>query len=158
MGPASPAAYSSAPGAQRWTVLYDAECGFCKWALAGLLRRDRASRLRPLALQSAAADALLAGLTLEERMASWHLVSPDGVRSSAGQALAPALRLLPGGRMPAAVMARLPALTERAYTWVADHRSELSRWVPAASNRRASDYVRARERALGGDGDQRGSA
>jgi predicted DCC family thiol-disulfide oxidoreductase YuxK len=139
-------------------VLYDAECGFCTWALAGLLRWDRASRLRPLALQSAAADALLAGLTLDERMASWHLVSPDGERSSAGQALAPALRLLPGGRMPAAVMARNPALTERAYRWVADHRSELSRWVPTASKRRAIDYVRARERTLGGDGKKCGSA
>jgi predicted DCC family thiol-disulfide oxidoreductase YuxK len=147
MRPASPDACSSAPAARRWAVLYDAECGFCKWALARLLRRDRASRLRPLALQSSAADALLAGLTLEERMASWHLVSPGGVRSSAGQALAPALRLLPGGRIPAAVISRLPAPTERAYRWVADHRSELSRWVPAASRRRASEYVRARERA-----------
>ena len=43
-----------------WLVLYDGDCGLCKWLLAGLLRFDRAGRLRPLALQRPEAEALLA--------------------------------------------------------------------------------------------------
>lgn len=134
------------PDSGRWMVLYDAECGFCKWVLAVLLRWDRPSLLRPVALQDAAADALLADLAHEERMASWHLVSPDGRRTSAGRALAPLLRLLPFGVLPAEAAERLPGATERAYRFLAEHRSELSRWVPDASKRRASEYVLARER------------
>jgi predicted DCC family thiol-disulfide oxidoreductase YuxK len=130
----------------RWTVLYDRECGVCQWLLAGLLRWDRSGCLRPLALQSAQARELLAELTPEQQMASWHLISPTGQRSSAGVALAPLLRLLPGGLAPAAALARAPALAERGYRWVADHRSLLGRGVPAGAKRRAGEYVRARER------------
>jgi predicted DCC family thiol-disulfide oxidoreductase YuxK len=129
-------------------VLYDAECGFCMWLLAALLRWDRASRLRPLALQRRAAAELLADLSLQTRMESWHLISPAGERRSAGAALPALLRLLPGGRHPAEALARFPALTERSYRWVAEHRSELSKPVPRASKRRAREIVRAREQAL----------
>ena len=87
----------------RWTVLYDRDCGFCRWSLAQLLALDRRRRLRPVALGTPEADALLADLTPEQRAASWHLVSPDGRRWSAGAAAPPLLRLLPGGRLPAAV-------------------------------------------------------
>lgn len=138
------------PHETHWVVLYDGECGLCKWLLAGLLRWDRGARLRPLALQAAAAEELLAGLALEQRMASWHLVSPHGERRSAGAAIPPLLRLLRGGRAPAAVLARFPALTERAYGWVGANRTQLSGWVPARSKRRASERVRAREHAIGG--------
>ncbi len=128
-----------------WTVLYDADCGLCKWLLAGLLRRDRERRLHPLALQRPEADALLHDLSPDERMASWHLISPTGERESAGAALPPLLRLLPGGDRPAAVFARFPRVTERAYRWVADHRSQLSKLVPADAKRRAARYVERRE-------------
>ena len=126
-------------------VLYDADCGFCKWLLAGLLRWDRAVRLRPLPLQRPEADELLSDLGPAERMASWHLISPTGTRRSGGAALAPLLRLLPRGRVPAAAFARFPKLTERGYRWVAEHRSQLSRWVPTSSKRPASERVRQRE-------------
>jgi predicted DCC family thiol-disulfide oxidoreductase YuxK len=134
--------------AERWVVLYDGECGLCKWMLAGILRWDRGSRLRPLALQSSNADAMLCDLERGERMASWHLVSPCGERSSSGAALSRLLGLLPGGALPAAATERFPALTERAYRWVADHRSALSKLVPAASKRRADARVHACEQAL----------
>src|SRR5436190_19664464 len=94
----------------RWIVLYDDDCGFCKWLLALLLRWDRAGRLRPLALQRTEADELLAELTPEQRMASWHLIAPTGERRSAGAALAPLLRSLPGGRLPAAGLAHASGL------------------------------------------------
>jgi predicted DCC family thiol-disulfide oxidoreductase YuxK len=129
----------------RWVVLYDADCGFCKWLLSALLRWDRAARLDPIALQRSEADDLLQGLTPADRMASWHLISPTGERFSGGAALPPLLSLLPAGRLPAAVFARFPRLTERGYRWVADHRSQLSRLVPASAKERAGHRVHQRE-------------
>src|SRR5205085_5688690 len=68
----------------RPAVLYDSDCGFCKWLLSILLRWDRAERLRPVALQSPEAGDLLRELTPAARMASWHLVSPTGELRSGG--------------------------------------------------------------------------
>jgi predicted DCC family thiol-disulfide oxidoreductase YuxK len=112
-----------------WTVLYDDGCAFCLRLLSVLLRWDRAGRLHPVALQRSEADRLLPDLTPAERMASWHLISPTGERHSGGSGATELLRLLPGGRLPAAGFARFPRLTDRAYRWVADHRSLLSRWI-----------------------------
>jgi predicted DCC family thiol-disulfide oxidoreductase YuxK len=123
-----------------WSVLYDRDCGFCRWSLAQLLALDRGSRLRPVALGTPAADVLLADLTPEQRKASWHLVSPEGRRWSAGAAGPPLARLLPGGRLPAALLERAPGATERAYRWVAEHRSSLSRLVPTRA--KAHAYAR----------------
>lgn len=144
---ASPPLGSGRPASEggRWLVLYDGDCGFCKWLLAGLLRLDRERRLRPVPLQGAAAAALLAELPEEERFASWHLVEPGGPRRSGGAALPALLRLLPGGRGPAAVFARFPSVTDRGYRFVAEHRAALSRPVPAGAKRRASALVRERE-------------
>ena len=114
----------------RWIVLYDGDCGFCERLLAGLMRRDRHERLRPVVLADREADELLSDLTPAERMASWHLVSPAGERHSGGAALPPLLRLLPGGRVPAAVFAAAPRMTDRGYRWVAEHRSWLSKPRP----------------------------
>ncbi len=161
------------------TVIYDADCGFCKWCLALLLwadrpcgtrgeRRRRGGRsrrehgrpsppiqqvrwgrsavpgaLRPLPLGTDEADRLLADLSPDERMASWHLVDDTGVRTSAGTALAPALALLPGGRIPSTIVARMPHLAERAYRWVADHRGLLGRFVPARARRWADRVIAA---------------
>jgi predicted DCC family thiol-disulfide oxidoreductase YuxK len=129
---------------QAWTVLYDAECGFCAWILSGLLEWDRAHRLRPTALQHSEARQLLAGVHSAERMASWHLISPAGARYSGGAAVAQVFRLLPGGRMPAAVFTHFPRLTEKAYRWVADHRSRLSRLIPTTAKRNARRRVQER--------------
>ncbi len=81
----------------RHLILYDAECGFCRRSLGWILRWDRRGELEPVALQDPRAAELLADLEPEERMDSWHLVSPAGERWSAGAAAAPLLRLLPGG-------------------------------------------------------------
>jgi predicted DCC family thiol-disulfide oxidoreductase YuxK len=132
-------------------VIYDKDCGFCRFSLALLLIWDRAGRrrggrathaLRPLPLGTAEADELLADLSPDERNASWHLVL-DRRRHSAGAALAPALRLLPGGRFPAAAFDRIPSATERAYRWVADHRGLLGRFVPARARRWADRVIAA---------------
>ena len=137
------------PPPGRWAVLYDADCGFCAWTLAVLLRWDRAARVEPVALQRPEAADLLKGLTPVERIASWHLISPSGERRSGGDALPPLLRALPGGRFPAAVFARFPRLTARGYRLVAEHRSELSRLVPPGAKQRAGQRVQEREQLLG---------
>ncbi|MGZ8667020.1 MAG: DUF2867 domain-containing protein [Solirubrobacterales bacterium] len=134
-------------GGGDWVLLYDADCEFCMWLLASLLRRDRAARLRPVALQRTEASDLLSDLAPAERMASWHLIPPDGGRLSAGAAVAPVLRLLPRCRLPAVVCERFPGLAERGYRWVAEHRAQLSRWVPNDSKQRAIELVRQRELA-----------
>jgi predicted DCC family thiol-disulfide oxidoreductase YuxK len=135
---------STSPPHPRWIILYDADCGFCRTALAAILSADRDRRLRPLALGTAEADGLLADLTPAQRDASWHLVSPDGHRESAGAAGPALLRLLPGGALPAAGLAKAPDLTERAYEWVADHRSALSRMLPSSVKQRATRLIRRR--------------
>ena len=132
------------------TVIYDADCGFCKWSLALLLTWDRSrsavpEALRPLPLGTEEADRLLADLSPEDRDASWHLIEDAGVRTSAGAALAPALSLLPGGRLPAAAVARMPRLTERGYRWVAEHRGLLGRFVPARARHWAERVIAARD-------------
>jgi predicted DCC family thiol-disulfide oxidoreductase YuxK len=129
-------------------VLYDGDCGLCKWLLAWLLRFDRAGRLRPLALQSPEAEVLLADLDPAERMASMHVIAPDGTRLSAGEALPPLLRLLSGGRFPAAIAARFPRMTSAGYRWVATHRIGISRFVPRQAKLRAGERVREREAEL----------
>ncbi len=134
---------------ERWVVLYDGECGFCTWLLAGILRWDRAQQLEPVALQRDRAARLLADLAPEARNASWHLLAPGGQRYSGGAALAPMLHNLRYGSLPALVFAARPALTERGYSWVAGHRRQLSRLVPSSRKRRSAEFVRERERASG---------
>jgi predicted DCC family thiol-disulfide oxidoreductase YuxK len=124
-------------------VIYDPDCGFCRVSLALLLSWDRAAALHPLPLGTPEADRLLADLSEDERNASWHLVLDDGTRTSVGAAFAPALRLLPGGRVPAALFARFPRATERGYRWVADHRGALGRFVPARARRWADRVIAA---------------
>ena len=111
-------------------LLYDADCGFCRWAVDKLLAWDRAGRLRPAALQSPQADRLLPGLDDETKMASWHLVI-DGKVYSGGAAAAPLLRLLPGGRPVAPVVAAFPGMTDRAYRLVARNRDRFGRLAGA---------------------------
>jgi predicted DCC family thiol-disulfide oxidoreductase YuxK len=104
---------------ERVVILFDGGCRFCRRSVERLLRWDRHRRLRPVALQDPEADELLGGMDAERKMASWHLVTADGCVYSAGAALPPLLRLLPGGRPLAALTAAFPGLTERAYRYVA---------------------------------------
>jgi predicted DCC family thiol-disulfide oxidoreductase YuxK len=141
----SPEHLAAAAPAGCWSVLYDADCGFCTWAVSVLLAWDRGGRLRPRAIQGSDGQRLLADLDPQQRLSSWHLVSPDGWRSSGGAAFAPLLRLLPGGAPGAAVAASAPVLRERVYRWVVDHRSGLSRLLPAGVKRAAKAAVRRAE-------------
>ena len=107
--------------------MYDGDCGFCKWSLDKILAWDRRGRLRAVAIQSAEGGRLLAGLSPDARLASWHLVDESGTLYSAGAAAEPLARMLPGGRPLAAVFRAFPRLTERAYRYVAEHRDRWAR-------------------------------
>lgn len=133
-----------------WTVIYDRDCGFCRWSLARVLALDSERRLRPVALGTPEANEKLADLTPDERSASWHLIAPDGRRASAGAAAAPLFRLLRHGRIPAALLERAPTLTERGYRWVANHRSWFSKALPDRAKRRADEAIRQRETSASG--------
>jgi predicted DCC family thiol-disulfide oxidoreductase YuxK len=108
-------------------VLYDADCGFCKLAVRGLLRLDTRRRLRAVAIQGAVGRGLLSELPEAQRIGSAHLLTPDGIVHSGGSAAAPLAALLPGGSIPAWLFARFPSATDRAYRWVAQHRALLGR-------------------------------
>ena len=118
------------------TVLYDVDCGFCRWALAQVLAWDRRRALRPVAIQDDAGEALLAAMPEERRLASWHLAFPDGRLYSAGPALVEVLALLPGGRPLSRIAGRLEPIADRAYRLVAGHRAVPGRFVSAAAKRR----------------------
>ena len=127
-------------------LLYDRDCGFCRWTLDKVLVLDRGRRLRPLALQDPEAVELLAGMDEEQRMASWHLVGPDGTVSSAGRGFAPLLRLLPGGFVLAALFARLPGPSDRLYLTVATRRDVFGPRLPRGWVESSTRRIERRER------------
>jgi predicted DCC family thiol-disulfide oxidoreductase YuxK len=113
----------------RTVVLYDEDCGFCRWS-ADLLRRwDRRGLVQFAPLASDEATGLLAGLDRETRFASWHVVTGDGSLYSAGAAVPELLLRLPGGSAPAALARRMPRATDRAYRIVAANRDRLGRML-----------------------------
>jgi predicted DCC family thiol-disulfide oxidoreductase YuxK len=134
MGPATPV---------KATLFYDAECGLCRWAVAKVMAWDRARAIRFVALQDRAeADRLLSSMDQETRMASWHLVIIDDRIYSAGEGVAPLLRLLPGGGLPARLAAAAQPLTDYVYDFVAAHRGPLGRLVPSRARERADERLR----------------
>lgn len=121
------------PAAQS-LLLYDEDCGFCRWSLDKVLAWDRAKRVRPVAIRSEEGSRLLAPIAPDARLDSWHLARADGRLFSAGAAAEPLARLLPGGRPLAAVFAAFPGLTERAYGFTARHRFWLARLLRVDGN------------------------
>jgi predicted DCC family thiol-disulfide oxidoreductase YuxK len=137
------------------TILYDPDCGFCRVCVAVVLRWDRHGRLRPVSLTSTEGEALLAGMAESGRMASWHLVEArwlgNGAENapnpnhleirSAGAAFSPLFRLLPGGAPLARLTESFPEAADRAYRWVADHRTLFGRLLPDAVRRWADRVI-----------------
>ena len=125
---------SSSASAKPW-LLYDADCGVCKFIVARVLELDR-GRYRPLALQDPRAAELLPGLSEEERLRSFHIVDPDGTVHSAGDGLA---ELVPG-------LERFPGLASRAYWLVAGNRAKLGKLIPPAARWQAERRIAAESR------------
>jgi predicted DCC family thiol-disulfide oxidoreductase YuxK len=121
------------PAAQS-VLLYDEDCGFCRWSLDKILAWDRGKRVRSVAIQSEEGSRLLAQIAPDARLDSWHLVRDDGRLFSAGAAAEPLARLLPGGRPLTALFAAFPDVTERAYRFAVRHRFWLARLLRVDAN------------------------
>jgi predicted DCC family thiol-disulfide oxidoreductase YuxK len=109
------------------TVLYDEDCGFCRWSLDKILAWDRNGLLRSVPIQSEEGAQLLADVPGELWLESWHLVEPSGEVRSGGAAAAPLVDRLPGGRPLAYLFRRFPRPTDRAYRLVARNRDRMAR-------------------------------
>jgi predicted DCC family thiol-disulfide oxidoreductase YuxK len=110
---------------ERVSVLYDEDCGFCRWSAARLRSWDRRHALRFVPIQSAQGQALLEPIPAHRRLDSMHAITPDGRVWSAGAAAVPILRRLPAGAPLATAAAALPGLTDLVYRRVAGHRERL---------------------------------
>lgn len=131
------------------TVLYDEDCGFCRYLLALLLRMDRRGRLLPIPIQGFDGQRLLSDLTPAQRLATAHVVSPAGRLYSGGEIAVPIARELPLGVGAARVAARFARPTGWAYAQLAANRTRLGRFVTSGRRERASRAItRHRERVL----------
>jgi predicted DCC family thiol-disulfide oxidoreductase YuxK len=133
-----------------YTVLYDADCGFCRWTVAVLLRWDVHRRLRPIAIESPEGERLLRDIPLEQRLASAHVVTAEGRRASGGRILPVIAEALPGGRPLAVVGRALAVPLDWVYRWIAQNRPLLSRFVPAAQKARATERIASHLAQVGG--------
>jgi predicted DCC family thiol-disulfide oxidoreductase YuxK len=106
-------------------VLYDADCGFCRWSADRLKRWDSRGALTFASIQSSEGQGLLHAIPEEARLDAMHAVTSDGRVWSGGEALRVLLSALPFGRVPATVAGAFPEATERAYRFVARHREQL---------------------------------
>ncbi|MEJ7876389.1 MAG: DCC1-like thiol-disulfide oxidoreductase family protein [Solirubrobacterales bacterium] len=109
------------------TVLYDEDCGFCKWSLDKILAWDRLHELQPMPIQSEEGQRLLADVPVAQRLDSWHLVDSAGEVHSAGAGFGTLFDILPGASPLAVGVRKFPHATECAYRAVADNRTRLAK-------------------------------
>jgi predicted DCC family thiol-disulfide oxidoreductase YuxK len=116
-------------GRRQVTVLYDDDCGFCRWSAERIRRLDRGGALAFHPIQSSRGDQLLHVMPPALRLASMHAVTPDGRVWSGGEALRVILGELPGGAVTSGLAAGFPELTDRVYRLAARNRERLGRWL-----------------------------
>jgi predicted DCC family thiol-disulfide oxidoreductase YuxK len=125
----------------RAVLLWDGDCGFCRWCVARVLRADGDRRLRPVTLQSEEGERLTAHMGRDVAMASWHLAMPDGRLLSGGAAFAGLGELVPAFGPLGAAARRFPGPVDRLYRFGAGHRDRFG-----AVTRRFGDADRDRRR------------
>ncbi|MBA2763784.1 MAG: DUF393 domain-containing protein [Thermoleophilaceae bacterium] len=127
-------------------LVYDADCGFCRWSVATLLDRDELGALEPMTIGEADSRGLLDSIDPADRARSAHVVMPDGQVLSGGSAV-PALAARLPGAVPIRALARVaPRLVDVAYRTIAANRMRISRLVPAGAKRRADLRLAERRR------------
>lgn len=131
------------------TVLYDEDCGLCRFTVALLLTWDLRGRLLPEPIQSPEGQRLLTDLPPADRLATAHAVTAEGRVASGGDAVAPIARQLPGGAPVALVAAALRGPTRWAYRQVADRRGLLGRLVTRAQRDWATRRIAERRAPVG---------
>lgn len=110
-------------------VLYDADCGVCRWLADRLSRWDSRGALTFESIQSTNGQELLHAIPEQARLDAMHAVTGDGRVWSGGEALRVLLEVLPGGKVPATIAGAFPETTELAYRFVARHRERLGAWL-----------------------------
>jgi len=128
----------------RSAVLYDANCRFCRWSLSWLLRLDRRRSLRPVALDSSEADALVGGMSDDERFGSWHLAVPGQDVSSGGAAVAPLVGCMTSSDRIQRGIGYLTVPLSLGYRIVARSRGRLGRLVGDRADARSRKLIEAR--------------
>lgn len=112
----------SPPRAERYTFFYDDDCGFC----TRLARRAAGLGLRIVPLASREAQERLGFMSEEERLASSHLVTPEGMVYSGAHGMLVGLAVVAPRLLPILWAYRgIPGLAwilEDAYRWVARNR------------------------------------
>ena len=111
------------------TVLYDGDCGFCRWSADRLRAWDRRGALRFAPIQ--ASDDLLGSVPPGRRLAAMHVVDAERRVWSGGAALTRLAEVLPAAALLGVLGRRFPRLTERGYRFVAARRSRLGRLLGA---------------------------
>lgn len=120
------------PSVERLTVLYDDDCGFCRWSVAQLRSFDRHARFEFVPLQHAADHPdrpELAALARTRDLATViHALRPDGDARDGGGAMLEILDALPGGWLlrPWALLPGVERVVDWGYRLVADRRGQIS--------------------------------
>ena len=112
----------------RWTLVYDGDCGFCRATVRWALARDHRGRIDARPFQEPGVLART-GIPREEAERAAYLVAPDGRTWRGADAAARTLRLLPGWSALGRIL-ELPGvrrLARIAYRWIAAHRPLVSR-------------------------------
>jgi predicted DCC family thiol-disulfide oxidoreductase YuxK len=132
----SPVASTATVPAGRLAVLYDRDCGLCTATARRLRGWDREGRLDVVPLQSVTTAAspevarLAAGRSLGSAL---HVIDPASGRVlSGGDSVLAIARRLPGGSVPAAVIAGVPPARwalALGYDLVARNRHRIGRWL-----------------------------
>jgi predicted DCC family thiol-disulfide oxidoreductase YuxK len=125
------------------TLLYDSDCGFCRWGIGQILRQDVKRRVRPLAIQSGEGWEMLATVPVQRRLNSWHLVLADGQLHSGGAVFSPLLDVLDHPVL-ARLLARAGRLTSSFYRGVANRRTTFGALVSNAAQQRADELIQER--------------
>jgi predicted DCC family thiol-disulfide oxidoreductase YuxK len=109
------------------TVLFDEDCGLCRWSAGKLHTWDTANALRFVGIRSDAGRTTLRTMDVETRLESWHVATENGAVWSGGAAIPLVARRLRGGTPVAWLAETIPDTTERLYRWIAAHRLVFAR-------------------------------
>lgn len=111
----------------RWTLIFDGECGICRRSVDWIRLRDRDGRVEAIPFQDPAVPERFPEIPPERFTQAMQLVSPLGRRWEGARAAEELLRLLPRWRGLAPFF-RIPlvrTIADRAYRWVARNRGRL---------------------------------
>ena len=92
----------------RPTFLYDSDCGVCTRLRDAVSLIDSSHRVDFLPIDRAAETGLLDSIPYDRRHDCSRMVRPDGSITAGGEAMLDLLALLPGGRVPSALISRAP--------------------------------------------------